>query len=223
MNNITKPLIGLLTIWMLTEATVSHASNLIMRLTATEKSFVEGEPVFVQMTIENKGTNATVIVFGRRMLENLVIWTDSDLSKKQSKRLKGGGIHAAHTAITLGPTMKYKELLLVDEWLTLRRGNQTLNVAIKWAEGEIVSSTQVVISPDTDGALEKALKVLLAKDAVATNHIMEDLYRRGLKEACNRTKGKAALINIRDGMSPNDLAREIVEEVLKNYDKGISD
>jgi tetratricopeptide (TPR) repeat protein len=35
-------------------------------------------------------------------------------------------------------------------------------------------------------ALEAALNTLLRTNAATTDHVMEDLYRRGLKEACRR-------------------------------------
>jgi hypothetical protein len=208
---------------VLSDEPVAAVDGLIVELGATKEGFIEGEPVFVRFTIENKGTNQAIVTFGNRMLENLAIWTDADPVERKSKRLKGEGIYPAETAITLRTREKYEDILLVDKWLSLGAGKQTLHFAIKWDKDEIASSIRVVISPQSDTALEAGLNTLLRTDAATTDHVMEDLYRRGLKEACNRPRGKAALLRIQKGLSARDPASKILEEVLKNYDKGISD
>jgi hypothetical protein len=195
-----------------------------MRLKSANKSLLEGEPVFVLLSVENEGTNTASVGFGKFMIGNIFLSTSADSSVKQSKQLLEGGLHVGHNEIILPPNESYKTILLVNDWLTLRTGKTVLNIRIKWDKGELSALLPVVISKSSDEELEEALKQIVLGMSGHRNLSGPDYetYRRGLKNVCHNPQSKAALVRIRKILT-EAISVEILSEILLNYDKGISD
>ena len=109
----------------------------------------------------------------------------------------------------------------MNEWLPLSIGKHRLNVAIKGEEG-IVAAVEVAVSRMSDAETESTLEHLLVKMAKTTDPYARDLYRRGLKKACQKPKGREIFIRLKRRLQQKEIL-EIMQDILNNYNKKIYD
>jgi hypothetical protein len=179
-------LVAVVVCWIGLGAAPTSSNGLVMKLVPTQKSFVEGEPVFVRFIVENQETNAVEVDLGQFTVGNIQMWTQADPVKKLSRRLQEGGAHLQRRPFPLDPGKSYEDLLLVDEWFASSPGKNKVLAELKSKSLEVSSSTELNISPANEEALQEALKQIVLQ--AARDHGNEVICTWGLMEACKKAK-----------------------------------
>ena len=128
----------------LKEVVVSGA-DLDLHAEQLKTVFNDVEPIYIKLKVENRSDKPQEVLLGDRLLENILVWTEADKSKRRNERLQEGGTYTTRTAKKLGPHDKYDTVLLVNEWLPLGTGKHRMNVIIQ-GEGGIDTAVEVSVS-----------------------------------------------------------------------------